>query len=324
MNAVLCLLCASILDWRPRPAYKAEASAMTSWVLISIVIISAVFLAGSGILWQDRYLAPPYLEGEQLARHRNVLAGTAPDPWRYRVLAEWVAAGFVKAAHMLPVSRPVATGFRGLRVVQHILIFGLAFAYYRRLGINSRQALVGVMVLAFVFTHAIDNSDLSFNTYFDVMFYLAASLAVLSYRTRSFLVIVIAAALNRETSGLTPLLPVAEWAAQPPAWPADWRRHACVSACALIIWLVIFIGLRVWLGAPSRAWEEQWGYSQGLTLVKMNLSSRHTLMFLALTLSILPILTVWQNRAPSRLHQGPILVSGAALVCGPPVDGACE
>lgn len=189
--------------------------------------------------------------------------------------------------------RPVATGFLGLRLVQNVLILVFAFAYYRRLGIDKRQALIGVMVLAFAFTHAIDNSDLSFNTYFDVMFYLLAALAVLSGRTLSFLAIVAAAALNRETSGLIPLLPLAEWAAHPRALPSDWRRRACLSALALVIWLSIFLGLRLYRGVPAQNWQEQWGFSQGLPLVIMNLSSRHTLMFLALTLSILPILMFW-------------------------------
>lgn len=262
--------------------------------MVAIVIASTILLAGVGVLWQEQRLGLPYVEGEQLARHRNVLTGAAPSPWRYRVLAEWVAEGFVQAAQMLHVPRPIAAGFLGLRIVQNILIFVLTFAYYRQLGIDRHQALVGVMVLAFVFTHALDNSDLSFNTYFDVMFYLLAALAVLSYRTWSFLLIVMAAALNRETSGLMPVLPVAAWAANPHAWPADWLRRVRLSGLAMVIWLAVFLGLRVWIGVPSQAWEEQWGFPQGLPLVRMNLSSRHTLMCLALTFSILPILTAWK------------------------------
>jgi len=164
--------------------------------VIAILITSTVLLAGVGVLWQEQHLGLPYVEGEQLARHRNVLTGSAQNPWRYRVFAEWVAAGFVKSAEILHVPRPVAVGFLGLRLLQNALILVLTFTYYRRLGINRHQALVGVMVLAFAFTHAIDNSDLSFNTYFDVVSYLIAALAVLSGRTLSFLVIVVAAALN--------------------------------------------------------------------------------------------------------------------------------
>ncbi len=266
---------------------------MASLLVIAIVIISTVLLAGVGALWQQQHLGLPYVEGEQLARHRNVLTGSAPNPWRYRVLAEWVAAGFVSGAQVLHVPRPVATGFLGLRLIQNFLIFVLAYAYYRRLGIDSRQALVGVMVLAFVFTHTIDNSDLSFNTYFDVMFYLLAALTVLAARPVAFLVVVVAAAFNRETSGLIPLLPVAAWIGRPYVSPPDWQRRAWLSALAVVIWLAIFLGLRVWHGFPSVSWHEQWGYAQGVPLAVMNLTSRRTLMFLVLTLSILPLLTLW-------------------------------
>jgi hypothetical protein len=262
--------------------------------LIALLATSIVLLAGVSVLWQEQHLGLSYVEGEQLARHRSVLTGFAPNPWRYRVLAEWVAAGFVTTAEMLHFPRPVAAGFLGLRLLQNAVILVLTFAYSRQLGIDPRQALIGVMVLAFAFTHAIDNSDLSFNTYFDVIFYLLAALAVLTGRTRSFLTIVIAAALNRETSALIPLLPVAEWAAHPRTWPADWRRRAWLSALALVIWVTIFLGLRIWRGVPPHSWEEHWGVSQGLPLVVANLSSQHTLTLLALTLSILPLLTLWE------------------------------
>jgi hypothetical protein len=204
------------------------------------------------------------------------------------VLAEWVAAGFVKSAQMLHAPRPIVTGFLGLRLLQNVLIFVLTFAYYRRLGIDRRQALIGVMVLAFAFTHAIDNSDLSFNTYFDVLFYLLAALFVMSDRMLSFLVLVVAASLNRETSGLIPLLPLAEWAAHPRALPPNFRRRVWVSTLALAIWLVIFVGLRLWLGVSSQVS----GFPY-LAVVIRNLFSPRTLMFLALTLSVLPLLTLW-------------------------------
>jgi hypothetical protein len=274
----------------PRPADPAHQG--PSVLVVTILLTSTVLLAGVAVLWQEQHLGLPYIESQQLARHRDVLAGSAPMPYRYRVLGEWVAAALVKGSQVLHVPRPVATGFLALRLLQNLLALVLTFAYYRRLGMHSRQALIGVMVLAFAFTHAIDNSDLSFNTYFDVIFYLLAALTVLSGRTLPFLAVVVAAALNRDTSGLIPLLPLAEWAGHPRALPPDWRRRACLSALALAIWFAIFLGLRIYRGAPPEPWEAYWG-TWGLARVFINLSSRHVLMFLALTLSILPILTLW-------------------------------
>ena len=56
---------------------------MNSVPTVAIVIVSAVLLAGVGVLWQEQRLGLAYVDGEQLARHRNVLTGAAPSPWRY-------------------------------------------------------------------------------------------------------------------------------------------------------------------------------------------------------------------------------------------------
>jgi len=271
-------------------------------VLVSITII---LLTAVTVLWQEQRLGLSYVEGEQLVRHRAVLAGQAPNPWRYRVLAEWVAAGFVDVARALEVPRPVAVGFLSFRFLQNAGIFLVAFAYYRRLGLHMRQALVGVMVLAFVFTHALQGA-LNFNTYFDVLFYLMAALCVLSERARPFLILVAVAALSRETSGLIPLLPLAEWMAHPRAIPHDWRQRTWLALAALGIYLVIFVGLRVCLGVPPETWAETWGWGvpQGLPLVIFNLSSWRTLMLLALTFSILPVLAIWEFGSLPRFIKG--------------------
>lgn len=267
-------------------------------VLFAITTLSVVLLAGVTILWQEYNLGLANIEGEQLARHLNVLAGRAPNPWRYRVLSEWVAAAFIAVARTLPVSRPVAWAFLSFRFLQNALILSFACSYYRRLGMDARRALLGVMLLAYAFTFANFNSDLSANTYFDVMFYIMAAMSVLSGGPRwPFLTIAAVAALNRETSGLIPLLPLSEWLVHPRAIPHNWRRRTWFAISALGTWLAIFVGLRMWLGQPSQTWQTQWGYAQGLPTMLMNLSSHITLMYLAVTFSILPLLVLWEFSA---------------------------
>ena len=269
--------------------------AQTSTLASTVIVVSVALLAGTTVLWQEQQLGLPYLEGEQFARHQSVLSGSAPNPWRYRVLAEWIAAGFIKAAYVTQVPRPIAVGFLGLRFFQNALIFLLAFMYYRRLDLGTRQALVGVLVLAFAFTYAVDNSDLSLNTYFDVAFYLVAVLFLIANQVLPFLAVVVIAALNRETSAFIPLLPLAEWVAHPRTAPAGTRRLVWISAAGLTLWVSVFGGLRFVLGWPATAWRDDWG-PWGWELVAVNLSSAHTWLFLALTFSILPLLTLWEFR----------------------------
>src|SRR6266851_1069865 len=149
-----------------------------------IIGLSVVLLAGTTVLWQEQHLGLHYVEGEQWTRHQTVLDGSAPNPWRYRVLAEWMAEGFVRVARMLHTPRPIATGFLGLHLVQNALIF---------------------------------------NTYFDVAFYLLATVLLLDGRVPLFLLVVVAASLNRETSGFIPLLPLADWIAHPRTPPGNAR-----------------------------------------------------------------------------------------------------
>lgn len=54
--------------------------------LLVVVTLSVVLLAGGTVLWQEHDLGLANIQHEQLARHRNVLMGRAPNPWRYRVI----------------------------------------------------------------------------------------------------------------------------------------------------------------------------------------------------------------------------------------------
>jgi len=61
-------------------------------------------------------------------------------------------------------------------------------------------------LLAFSIKNGFYDNDLSFNTYFDVIFYLSAVLLILKRRYFWVVLLMIPAALNRETSGAIPLL----------------------------------------------------------------------------------------------------------------------
>ncbi len=64
----------------------------------------------------------------------------------------------------------------------------------------------------------------------------------------------------------------------------------------------MFGGLRFILGWPATAWRDHWG-PWGWELVAVHVSSLHTWVFLALTLSILPLLTLWEFRLlPSQVQ----------------------
>ena len=85
-------------------------------------------------------------------------------------------------------------------LLQNAALFLLAAFFYRRLGLSERAAACGMAVLAWAIVHSFFNSDLSFNTFSDILFYLIAGLLILARRDMWILPLSVLAILNRETS----------------------------------------------------------------------------------------------------------------------------
>ena len=147
-----------------------------------------------------------YLYNVQLQRHNDILTGNAPNPWQYRVLSEIVAEGFIDGFRFLGAADPIGFGFIAFRLLQNIAVFWLAFALYRRISISRFLPWIGIFLLALTILNGFYDNDLSFNTYFDVIFYLTAVLLILERRYFFVALLMIPAALNRETSGVIPFL----------------------------------------------------------------------------------------------------------------------
>jgi hypothetical protein len=201
--------------------------------------------------------------GTQIRRHREVLQGRAPGHWQYRFLSEWVAQGFIQLSRWLELRRPIAAGFLLFRVAQNLAIFGLLVVYYRKLGLDTKVILLGMSALAWGMTNARYDSDLSFNTYSDMIFYLGAALLILA---RSYLWLVplsVAAALNRETAALIPVMALLHEWMSPSAEKKPAQRFGA-ALVALALFAITFVAVRQTLGpraefptfgSASRGWE---------------------------------------------------------------------
>jgi hypothetical protein len=150
----------------PRPARD-----RISWMLHALTIL---ILAFGTVYIQEQKLTLHYVETYQLARHQAVLNGTSPNPWAYRVLSEYVAEGFIRAASLAHLPHAVAVGFLSFRLLQNALLFGFALIFYRLLGLTARESYIGLVLLTYAMTYSLYNSDLSFNTYADIFFYFLA------------------------------------------------------------------------------------------------------------------------------------------------------
>jgi hypothetical protein len=282
-------------------------------VLAALIVLG---LAAMCVFAQEQALGLSFIEHTQVMRHDAVLSGTAPDPWAYRLFSEWIVALVLRTTQLLRFARPEIVGFLTLRVLQNVAIFLLAIAYYRRLGLGPQLQAIGVVLLAWSMSHALYNSDLSVNTYFDLIFYLLAALCVVSGRTWMLVPIVVVAACNRDTAAMLPALALAPLLGRVARAPrttmqllrdADARGSIVIAAIGVLAFGTVYLGIRKVVGPAP--WP--WGNTGATTMLRANLHDRNVYLQVPLTFSALPVLAAWRwHRLPERLR-------GLLLLFGP-------
>ncbi|MBK6792283.1 MAG: hypothetical protein IPG80_07020 [Anaerolineales bacterium] len=201
----------------------------------------------------------------QEGRHMAVMTGTALNPWQYRVFAEWLIEGAVRLSASLGLGQGYFAVFLALRLIQNAVIFGFVYVYFQKIGFSKLVALVGILFVTGSMLNSFHQSDLSFNTYFDVIFYLAAVLLILKDLFVWLPVLMVAAAMNRETSGLIPFLAIT-------TLPRikDQRSKVFLILLSLVVWVGVFLALRALY--PDRELFIPYGYQPGLPLLSYNLT----------------------------------------------------
>lgn len=263
--------------------------------ILSIVFVLACVLLFSilTVYWQVMALEKPFLfyleQGLQMQRHTAVLEGTAGNPWQYRIFADYLVEGAIRLFQNLDIPHPVASAFISFRFVQNILIFLLAYLYYKKLSLSAAYSLVGLSLLAWGMTYAYYDSDLQFNTYFDIIFYLLAGLIILFEKPLWIIPLMLLAAFNRETSGLIPFMALA--LILYPQAGSSRQKNLIIASISLAIFAIIFVGLR--FAFPNQATSVPHGHTMGLDLLQYNLFRGITWAQLFATLSIIPALALF-------------------------------
>lgn len=240
---------------------------------------------------------------EQVARHQRMLAGESEffNPWQYRILSMYVVEGFHQGLHLLSARMDKPVSFLLFRFLQTLLIFYIAKSYYEALAIrNPWLILSGMLIMAFSMAHSVFQSDLSFNTYFDILFYLIAGLLIIRKKYPWIIPLMVLAALNRETSLLIPgmlIIPFITWK------PFHIQRNILwISAFAGLAFAICFIGVRMYFGYPP---AEGINGMKGLTdYLFFNLRFFRTYPELMGTLAFLPLVVIlFLKRLPIILQQ---------------------
>ncbi len=252
----------------------------------ALIILLAIVLAAVTVKLQLDSLnggADNYIHGEQLERHNAVLQGQAPNPWQYRVLSEFVAEGSIRFSQFLKIQDPVSFGFISLRVLQNIAIFLLAFALYQKISNSKWIALAGFLLFASSMKNAFYDNDLSFNTYFDLIFYLLAVILILNRKYYWVVLVTFFAALNRETSGLIPFLLLAAAVNEQSSW-----KKFLPFLLSIFAFAVVFFGLHILY--PARPLYVPYQQMPGSPLLTYNVTRSFTWDQLYYTLGLVPII----------------------------------
>ena len=234
-----------------------------------------------------------FVQFAQPARVDRILRGDGGDPWQYRVASEWLAKESERVAKTLGFTDPATVGLLGFRVLQNVAIFALAWLLYRRLGLGRRAAAVGLALLAAALTQAGYNAGLTFDTYGDLIVYLAAAILIIDGRYAWIVPLTIIGAVNRETCGLVPLMLIATGLRLGRRTP-EGRRAIVFGLASLAAFAATVAIVRAVVGPGDLIIP--YGKHHGFELLWFNVGRALTWDHVFRTVTIVPLLALWQLR----------------------------
>lgn len=271
---------------RPRRNRAAAVAAVLAAITLLGLLAGFSQIKTEGLSWQETHYLP---------RLEAIAAGTAPAPAQYRLLTNRAVLLTVRLAEDWGLPRPAGLAFIAWRLALNFAVLGLAYAFYRSLGIAPWLALLGLSALTWGMTQANYGSDLAQDASADIAFYLAAVLAIRARRYAWIPAITLLSALNRETAGLIPVMLLASAVTRTPQFGLD-RQMARYGAIALAVYglaavaILAAFGIRPWEGLAT-------GASPYTGFLFHNLSSDAAWGHSVGVLGIVPLLALWVWRA---------------------------
>lgn len=238
---------------------------------------------------------------EQVVRHERMLNGSSEfyNPWQYRVFSTYAVEWFTRVVKIVPGVDTIKA-FLLFRILQTILIFWITHMYWQKLGVRNPWLLLGGMILlSFCMAHSVFQSDLSFNTYFDVLFYVLAGWLILTHKIIWIIPLMLLAALNRETALLIPGMVVLVGVQWKPF--TIHRKYFWTAAAATVVFLIAFITVRMYYG--YRTPEGINGMASVTDYLYFNFRYLKVYPELVGTLAVIPVVVIlFLKRLPSVLQ----------------------
>jgi hypothetical protein len=255
--------------------------------------ITALLLAAAVTYAQVNSLGIHFLRAQQEKVHLQMMQGIAGNPWQYRILADVLIDPLIKLLKGVGIPQPESFSFIAFRFLQCLFILVVGGIYYRRLGLILYENLIGLSILAWGMSYALYNSDLSFNVFFDVGFYLLAAILILNNKYWWLVLLMVPATLNRETSLLIPFMLFFAVRSNVTR-ENDTRGGYLAAGISLLVYVAISVGLRVYYGQQQFLTAD--GYYPGIGLLVLNIQRWATWEQLLITLGVIPLLALFAHR----------------------------
>jgi len=222
-------------------------------------------------------------------QHMLVLRGEAGNPVQYRALPEYLWDWLIRLQTARGSGDPIYTSLEVLRYSQNLLLFCLAYAYFRKLGLALQTAMLGMAVFTLMLTSAVAPNWMRLSSNFDASFYLMAALLILARRDWWIVPLSVVAAINREASGFIPFMLLA--ARIPELAVRNTRtRVLVIVGTAVAVWLVVYAALRLLYPPQPLVTDTGW------VAIQLNLLRETSWMNLFGTFGILPLVALMGYR----------------------------
>jgi hypothetical protein len=256
---------------------------------VVVLLLAAVLLSAATVYAQVNDVGLRFIKVQQAKVHEEMLQGAAGNPWQYRILADVMIEPLIRFLRARGYPNAEMVGFIVFRFMQILFALVAAGLYYRRLGLSAAGALLGLSILTWSMSLSLYNSDLSFNVFFDVAFYLIAAMLISNGQLVWIVVLMLPAALNRETSILIPVMLACYYLFERPS-RSNLRPVWIAAAAGVLLYGLIFAILRVHYGPQQFLTAD--GYYPGFRLLLVNLTRLVTWEQLLVTLGIVPLLAI--------------------------------
>jgi hypothetical protein len=221
-----------------------QTRAMDLGAILMILSVSAVIAYG----YFTRVDKPNF--ASRLELHHHIITGTAPSPYRYRILVPFVGELFTTAsAVVLPVRTSFLLVYGVYDLVAVFFLLASLFAWLRT-WFTADQALIGVLFVAGTMPIALQNHYFQPWSLLEVGLLSTALIAIHRQRYWLLACLVALASLNKETAIFIPiafLLTIDAKQLMNARSTEEWRP-VVVFGALFLIWAIVFWGLRYVLG----------------------------------------------------------------------------